>query len=75
MEMNRRFAKMIAEELYKLMKGNLPVADEWLTRQEAADYLKVSVSYLSHHKHLYDSVVKNGKRMYNKRTLTNKMSE
>lgn len=42
-------ARMIAEELYKLLeKGNV-AKDAWLTKQEAAAAYKVPVSHFDHY--------------------------
>ncbi len=53
--MNRTDARLIAEELYKLMHKDVKHyvsasvdanTDEWFDTQQAADYLGVSVSYI-----------------------------
>lgn len=49
--MTRTEAKMIAKELYKLIKKDLPllvrdVTDEYLNTKEAAQFLGVSVHYI-----------------------------
>lgn len=46
--MKRSEARMIAEELYRLMKEDGQVQETWFTRKEAAEYLGRSVSWLNH---------------------------
>jgi len=46
--MKRSEARMIAEELYKLMKEDGHVEERWLSREEAAQYLGVSLSWMEH---------------------------
>lgn len=47
--MKRSEARMIAEELYRLMKEDGQIHEEWLSRKEAADYLGKSLSWMNHH--------------------------
>lgn len=53
--MNRNDARLIAEEIYKLIRKDLPnmvqqsvqqETDEWLGTKEAAEYMGVSVGYV-----------------------------
>ncbi|GAB6868787.1 helix-turn-helix domain-containing protein [Bacteroides rodentium] len=55
--MTRNDAKMIAEELYKLMRKDVKQlvcqsvreeAEEWLTTKQAAELMGMSVSYIEH---------------------------
>lgn len=47
--MKRSEARMIAEELYRLMKEDGQVQEQWLSQKEAADFLGVSYSWITHH--------------------------
>lgn len=44
--MTRTDARMIAEELYRLMKSDGQVEDAWLTAKEAAEYIGKSISWV-----------------------------
>jgi hypothetical protein len=55
--MTRNEAKILAEELYKLMKKDIKnlvsqavteETDEWLTPEQAAGILSMSISYVMH---------------------------
>ena len=55
--MTRSEAKILAEELYKLMKKDIKnlvsqavekETDEWLTAEQVADMIGVSISYVMH---------------------------
>lgn len=55
--MTRNEAKILAEELYKLMKKDIKnlvaqavteETDEWLTPEQAAGMLSMSISYVMH---------------------------
>lgn len=70
--MTRREARMIAEEVIKLMKQEQMVEeqDEYLTTAEAAALLNLSVSYVRHNIEKYPQVKRGGRRYFSKRRLT-----
>jgi hypothetical protein len=51
--MTRGDAKVIAEELYKLMQKNGQIKDTYYTKEEASEIYKVPVSHFEHYGHLY----------------------
>jgi hypothetical protein len=68
MNMTRNDARMIAEELYKLMqKDNRE--EQFMTITEASEYIKHSVSYLKQHKEIPRCKV-GGRILFTKKQLT-----
>lgn len=54
--MTRRDAKMVAEELYKLMEATALAKDTLLTKEEAAAKYKVPVSHFEHYGKNYSPI-------------------
>lgn len=73
MALTRRDARMIAEELHKLLKAEAVPQEEYMTRKEAAARMKVSVSYLAHNTDRIPCRTVNGKTVYSVRTINQLM--
>ena len=80
--MNRTDAKMIAEELYKLVRKelrtvaeNLVIEDEFLTVDEAADFMRLSKSTLYKKRKVIPCVKINGSLRYSKNALIKYMNK
>lgn len=69
--LTRREARMIAEELWALMERDMPRAEEeWLTVEEAADYLKCSKWKIYHDRAVLPHVKNGGKLLFSKDGLS-----
>lgn len=64
----------IANAIIRKLDEREAQSHEWLTRKEAAQMLKVSVSYLAHHKDDYPGKVINGKTVYSRKGIEKLMS-
>ncbi len=82
--MNRTDAKMIAEELYKLVRKELRTVaenlviedtDEFLTVDEAADFMRLSKSTLYKKRKVIPCVKVNGALRYSKNALIKYMNK
>ena len=77
--MNRTDAKMIAEELYKLVRKELRTVaedtDEFLTVDEAADFMRLSKSTLYKKRKVIPCVKINGSLRYSKNALIKYMNK
>jgi len=66
----RREARMIAQELHRLMmQDKALVEDEYLTTTEAAALLKLSVSYVRHNMERWPQVKRGGRRYFSKQGI------
>lgn len=69
--MTRREARMIAEELWKLMQRERPQAEEeWLTVKEAAAYMKCSTWTVYHNIEVLPHTKTGGRLMFTKAGLS-----
>lgn len=69
--LTRREARMIAEELWKLMERERPKpAEEWLTVDEAAGYLKCSKWKIYHDRERIPHEKRDGRLMFTREGLS-----
>lgn len=69
--LTRREARMIAEELWKLMERERPKpVEEWLTVDEAADYLKCSKWKIYHDRERIPHEKRDGRLMFTREGLS-----
>ena len=69
--LTRREARMIAEELFKLMEDARPQAEEeWLDVDEAAEYMRCSKWKIYHDRAVLPHVKNGGKLLFSKAGLS-----